>query len=84
MTDMLVKTLNAHGDDCGCGCADDFKPSGRPSIASLHRQWLDRGLPSQTWATWLRQYNEMYSDVPRPVEHSHIGACAPHCNRWGS
>lgn len=87
MTDLLVKAVPdaSHGNDCGCGCADDFKPADRPSIAALHRQWLDRGLPSHTWATWLRQYNEMYGDLPRPVEHTHVGtACHPGCRRWGT
>lgn len=64
---------------------DDFRPAGRPSLAALHRKWLDRGLPSSTWVTWLRQYNEMYGDAPRPVEHTHDQAlpCIPSCRRWG-
>ena len=63
---------------------DDFVPMERPSIAATYRKWLDRGLPSHTWAAWLRRYNEMYGNAARPVDHTHIGNCAPHCRRWGS
>jgi hypothetical protein len=37
---------------------DDFRPADRPSLAALHRRWLDQGLPASTWEAWLRQYNE--------------------------
>jgi hypothetical protein len=75
-----------HDNDCNCGCVDDFQPVERPSLAALHRQWLDRGLPSHTWPMLLRRYNDLYGDVPQPVEHahSHTLPCVPHCPRWGS
>jgi hypothetical protein len=38
---------------------DDFLPDGDgfervtgPSLAAIHRQWLDRGLPAETWSRW--------------------------------
>ncbi len=52
-----------HDNDCGCGCIDDFQPADRPSVAALHRRWLDQGAPSHTWATQVQQYNEMNGDV---------------------
>ena len=70
---------------------DDFRQVEGPSIAALHRQWLDRGLPLRTWATWLRQYNEMARDkdcetAAAPVQHSHNATlpCYPACRRWGN
>lgn len=28
---------------------DDFHPVDGPTLATTHRQWLDRGLPARTW-----------------------------------
>lgn len=75
----------SHENYCTCGCADRFQPMEGPSIAGLHRQWLDRGLPAHTWATWLRQHQETCGSRPRPVEHAHHPSlpCHPRCARWG-
>lgn len=34
--------------------ADDFRQSDKPSLAALHRRWLDRGLPSRTWVDFAQ------------------------------
>ncbi len=86
MFTIAAATKAVHDNNCGCGCVDDFQPMDRPSIATLYIRWLDRCLPARTWATWLRQYNEMYGAHPRPVEHTHgrSQSCHPRCHRWGS
>lgn len=38
--------------------ADDFTPVADPSIAAMHRQWLDRGLPAGTWADFVNRSAE--------------------------
>ena len=65
---------------------DEFQPMGGPSLAAVHRQWLDRGLPSHTWLAWLKEYGEMRSGDLRPVTHAHREnqCCFPRCPRWGS
>lgn len=35
---------------------DDFRPVPGPSLAALHRAWLDRGLPAHTWAQWVARW----------------------------
>jgi hypothetical protein len=55
--------------DCGAeavehraiyGCSDgdslaiEWEPMQGPSIAALHRRWLDQGMPSHTWGTLLK------------------------------
>lgn len=51
----------AHSALYGCQRVreDYFRPLRSPSIATVHRQWLDRALPAQTWASYARS--------PRPV-----------------
>lgn len=61
--------------------ADDFRPVQGPSLASIHRQWLDAGLPAHTWLTYLARWRE--TQAPE-VPHTHIGQCNPACRRWGA
>ncbi|MGC5319350.1 hypothetical protein ACPXB5_11490 [Micromonospora arida] len=46
----------AHSSVYGCQRAreDYFRPMDGPSIAAIHRQWLDRGLPAATWAYFAK------------------------------
>lgn len=32
----------------------DFRPSDKPSLATAHMRWLDRGLPASTWTDFVK------------------------------
>lgn len=42
---------------------DDFRTADGPSVAAIHRQWLDRGLPAHTWPAYLARMQQ--------VRHAH-------------
>lgn len=41
---------------------DDWRTVEGPSLAAVARQWLDRGLPRESWPAWVKQYRDQYGD----------------------
>ena len=42
-----------HDDPC-----DGWRTLNGPSLATLHRKWLDRGLPAHTWTTFIQDQRD--------------------------
>lgn len=59
-----IAVLNEAGVDVtfdfACfGDLDDFEPVREGlSLAAVHRQWLDRGLPARTWPAYVARWRE--------------------------
>lgn len=62
---------------------DDFQLVDGPSLAAIHRQWLDRGLPASTWTTYLARWQDTQTPT---ITHTHAATlpCHPACRRWGT
>lgn len=37
---------------------DDFRPITGPTLATVHRKWLDRGMPAATWGAYAQEAAE--------------------------
>ena len=42
-------------DGTGCDTCDGFRSVEGPTLATVHRKWLDLGLPHSTWPAYAKQ-----------------------------
>ena len=51
-----VKTAcpDCDGSNGGCDTCDGFTPVAGLTLATVHRKWLDLGLPASTWPAYAR------------------------------
>lgn len=54
----------------------------RPSLAALHRAWLDRGLPASTWAEWVRRWQAGEHTHDLNLVEVRMSDCAFGCKVW--
>jgi hypothetical protein len=53
--------------------ANDFAPIAGPSLATMHRKWLDRGLPASTWAGYAKTAEAVAEPARTTCGHTYIG-----------